>query len=575
MDTKQIKIVFGSILLVSLMWLAAPILGRRAVPPSATEQIQPLFDAAQALRNTRDFVTQHPRRVIGSIEARQSTSFLQKRFLELGYTTSYAHFDATVASRRQVGRNIYAFKPGQTAQMLAVVSHYDTAGTTIQGAMDNGSGIGVLLELARVMSVLPARRSLLFIASDGEEWGMLGVRDLIANYSKRDRIAAALSLDYVATGELAELRLDEAGQMAGYAPPWLRMLARRCAEQQGLPVSEPAGFLEHLDRALLLSWTDQGPFLRAGIPAINLSSAARDGVFEYSVYHSARDTIEHMKVESFASYGRAAECILRSLDTLPAIPQESGGTLRVIDNIFIPGSVVVLGQILAFVPFMIMVAFHLANHRRYLTLERVQREATSFAGTLLPFLLTLPVIQMLAYIRRLPRYSLYPATPKDPVLQHPAWGVVLGILIPAVAVAVGCWFLGRFLNRKLPRADFHVSKSILMVIFFSVIILALIYNSYWATSFLLLPALFWGMVGFSKGAGARAANRIIILAAGGLYVMVSCSYASHLGVGWNLFWYQILALSTGMFSWQAFLLSSATAALGIRFLVIQSQGAVD
>jgi len=575
MDAKQTKIVLGSIFLLFLIWLAVPLFGRRAGVPGAAEQIQARFDAAQALLNTRDFVTHHPRRVIGSIEARQSTGFLQKRFQELGYATSYAHFDATISGRRQVGRNIYAFKQGQTTQIPAVVAHYDTAGTTVQGAMDDGSGVGVLLELARLTSALPTRRSLLFIASDGEEWGMLGVRDLVANYSQRDRIAAVISLDYVAIGELAELRLDEVGQMGGYTPPWLRRLARRCAEQEGVPVSEPAGFREHLERALLLSWTDQGPFLKAGTPAINLSGSARDGAREYRVYHSAQDTIENMNVESFAKYGRAAECILCNLDALPAIPQESEGALRAVDNIFLPGFLVVLCQILSFVPFMIIVSFHVANHWQYITLERVQREASSFLGTIFPFLLIFPIIRMLAYLRQLPRYSFYPATPKDPVLQHPAWGVALGILIPALATAVGCWFLVRFLNRKLPRADFHVSKSILLVFFLSVVMLALIYNSYWAASFLLLPALFWGLVGFSSGAGARAANRIIILVVGSLCVMVSGSCFAHLGLGWNLFWYEVLALSTGMFSWQAYLLSSATMTLGIRFLLIQSQGAVD
>jgi hypothetical protein len=326
---------------------------------------------------------------------------------------------------------------------------------------------------------------------------------------------------------------------------------------------------------LLLSWTDQGPFLKAGIPAINLGSTAREGALEESVYHSAQDTIENLRVESFAQYGRTAECIVRSLDDLQSIPHESAGVLRAIDNIFISGYLVVFMQVLAFLPFVIIVAYHIANHRRYITLERIRREGTSFLGTILPLLIIFPAIRMMSFLRRLPGYSLYPATPKDPVLQHPAWGVVLGILITALAFAVGCWFLARFLNRKLSRADFYVSKSLLLVLLLIVIMMAFIYNSYWAVSFLLLPSLFWGMVGFSKGAGARAANRIIILAAGSLYVMVSCSFASRLGLGWKLFWYEMLALSSGMFNWQAFLLASATVALGLRFLMIQSHGAVD
>ncbi|MBP1691418.1 MAG: hypothetical protein H6Q32_770, partial [Bacteroidetes bacterium] len=45
MDAKQTKIVFGAVLLVALIWLMAPLLGRRAEAPGAAEHIRPLFDA--------------------------------------------------------------------------------------------------------------------------------------------------------------------------------------------------------------------------------------------------------------------------------------------------------------------------------------------------------------------------------------------------------------------------------------------------------------------------------------------------------------------------------------------------
>jgi hypothetical protein len=47
---------------------------------------------------------------------------------------------------------------------------------------------------------------------------------------------------------------------------------------------------------------------------------------------------------------------------------------------------------------------------------------------------------------------------------------------------------------------------------------------------------------------------ILIVAAGALYFMVSCSYAARLCLGWKLVWYQILAVSTGMFSWGGYLI---------------------
>jgi hypothetical protein len=569
MDPRQTKIILGITALVVLLWLAFPLLGKRERPILPAEKLS-LFDPFQSLRVTQEFITGYPRRVLGSIEARQSTGYLQQRFQQLGYQVTYSHFDATLAGRRQVGRNVYAFRQAPSSEILVVMAHYDTARTTFQGAMDDGSGIGVLLELARVFAGLPIRHSLLFVASDGEEWGMLGALDFARNHPERNRIVAALSLDYVAAGDLEELTLDTVGQIGGYTPPWLRVLARAAGEEEHVAIAEPAGFREFLERALLLSWTDQGPLLNAGIPAINLGSGSRDRSRELEIYHSPEDTIGNLKVESFQKYGTVAELILRTLDRLPSIPRESMGAFRVHGNIMLAPTVMVVLQCLAFLPLFLTLYFHLVNHRQYFSLGRIQREVSSFLGALFPFLLAYSAILLLSLLRRFPSYSMYPATPKDPVLDRPQWGALGAIFITAILAAVACFFLVRFLNRKLPRADFYVSKSVLLVILCVVVICALRYNAYWAVTFLILPAWLWGLVGAGQGPGGRAANRMVILAAGVLYFMISCSYASRLCLGWKLVWYEILALSTGMFHWQAFVLSSLVFALGIRFLAIQS-----
>jgi hypothetical protein len=204
--------------------------------------------------------------------------------------------------------------------------------------MDDGSGIGVLLELARVFATVPTNHGILFVASDGEEWGMLGAADFAQQYSARDRVKAALSLDYVAPGELEELQLATVGQYRGYAAPWLRDVARRAIRAGNIPAAEPFGVEEHLERALLLSWTDQGPLLASGIEAINLGSGSGDRAREWAVYHSADDTAGNLRVESFAVYGQAAERILRTLDDMAAPPDESGTSFRIRPDVFLPGA---------------------------------------------------------------------------------------------------------------------------------------------------------------------------------------------------------------------------------------------
>ena len=314
MDSKQTRIVLIVMLVVAGGWLVSLLfLGFREPAPSLSET--PLtFDAAQAFQRARDFVTRYPKRVLGSFEARGSTGYLQKELEGMGYKISYSHFEAILNNRRQVGRNVLAFKEGASPEIVTVVAHYDTAGTTIQGAMDNGAGVATLLELARIFAGSATRRSLLFVASDGEEWGMLGALDLARNYPTRDRIIALLSLDYLALGELAALELDTVGQRGGYSPPWLREISRAAANSSRLPVREPYGFQEHLERSVLISRTDQGPFLNAGIPAINLGSRSKDSAREAEIYHSSGDTIENLNPASFELYGKTAEKVIRTLD---------------------------------------------------------------------------------------------------------------------------------------------------------------------------------------------------------------------------------------------------------------------
>lgn len=570
MDSKQAKIILGLIAAIILVWLAAPWAGTSARVVETIPQVQPAFIAAQALNITRDFVTRFPQRVLGSIDSRQSTGFLQGSLEKLGYTTSYIHFDARIEGRRQIGRNILAFKPGQSQEILAVVAHYDTAATTVQGAMDNGSGVGVLLELARVFSQGGSRRSLLFILLDGEEFGSLGARDLAQTYEERGRIAGVLSLDNVSIGDLAAIRLDEVGQFGGYTPPWLRRIARLGAQSEGLPVAEPWAFGELFERALAISWSDQGPFLQQGIPAINLNSESKDRGRARAIYHSAQDTIENLQVSSIEQYGRIAERILRAVDSLSEIPKESMGALRVREGAFLPAPAVYVLQYLAFFPLIFVIAYHWNNHRRRLTQVRIRQELVRWLVTVLPFVITYYLLILFDLLRLLPTYTLYPAAIKDPVLYQPSWRILNSLFGTYLFFAVGLFFLIRFVYRKMERPNFYVSKLILLVVLLAISLLALAYNSYWAVCFLALPAWIWALVGIGGGPGARAANRIWILAAGIPYYLTLILCSSRMELGWNMVWYYVLALTTGTFTQTGFLLATASIAIGIRFLMIQS-----
>ena len=572
MEARKASLVFVLYALVAFCWLGAPMIGNINEPVWSLGQFNLLFDGDHAYGMIREYVLAYPRRVLGSVESRQSTGYLKQQLADLGYEISYTQFDSRIHGRTQVGRNVLAYKPGNSPQILAVVAHYDTAPTTDQGAMENGSGVGVMLELARVFSKSPAKRSLLFIATDGAEFGQLGARDIVENYPDRDRIVAVLSLDHVSVSALGAFSLDTTGQFAGYTPPWLREISRMAGEMENLPAQGAGGLEEHFQRAVPISWTDQGPFLNAGIPAINLSSISeKDESRARAIYHTAADVIQNLYAESVTRYGRVAERIVRALDDLPQIPGQSMGCFRLGNTSYVSPRTMTFLHWVTFLPFFVLLVACLADYHGAFSVGRIERELLAYVCTSLPLLLLYYPIGLFRKLRMVPEYTLYPATPRDPVLVHPSWGVIGGILSAGLAAAIGLYFIFRYVKRKLPPPDFHVSKAVLMVIFLAVIVLALRYNSYWAVTFFSLPAWIWGTVGPGGRTARRLVYWVLIVAAGiACYVFVARS-ADFLYLGWNFIWYVVLALSCGLFTPAAYILAAVTIAIGIRFLAIQLQ----
>jgi aminopeptidase YwaD len=112
-------------------------------------------------------------------------------------------------------QNIVAFLPGSDpalrGQVIVLGAHIDHLGRSSIGALDpdavdvirngaddNASGSAAVLELARLFSARPTRRSLLFANFSGEELGLLGAQYFVQNSPVRvDSIVAMLNFDMV------------------------------------------------------------------------------------------------------------------------------------------------------------------------------------------------------------------------------------------------------------------------------------------------------------------------------------------------------------------------------------------
>jgi hypothetical protein len=99
--------------------------------------------------------------------------YIRDRLIEYGLAN--VHFDYLPDGFGNLCKNVAGICPGTAYPGLIVIvcAHFDTK-KEVPGAVDNATGIAVLLEFARYFSANPAPYTIKFIAFNGEESGYLG-----------------------------------------------------------------------------------------------------------------------------------------------------------------------------------------------------------------------------------------------------------------------------------------------------------------------------------------------------------------------------------------------------------------
>ncbi|MBT5738407.1 MAG: M20/M25/M40 family metallo-hydrolase [Planctomycetes bacterium] len=237
----------------------------------------------------------------GSVGLEQATQWVANRFEEIGLQPAApdgSYFDPWSESAEIVGekrtvplRNVIGMIPGTdetlSGQSVVVLAHVDhlgrgwpdvrsgNEGKIHPGADDNASGVAVMLETARILAGThrPAR-SVIFVATSAEEWGLRGARRYIESMEQwpAERAISVISID--AVGRLSEGKLLALG--IGTATEWIH-IARGVGFTTGVAATavndDPGG-------------SDQVPFHALGVPGIQLTTGAHDD------YHRPGDTAD-------------------------------------------------------------------------------------------------------------------------------------------------------------------------------------------------------------------------------------------------------------------------------------------
>lgn len=131
------------------------------------------FDAERAFQHVKAQVEFGPRPA-GSAALEKTRDYLVKELKSYGLKVTLDEFTPTTPQGKVKMKNVIAELPGESSNLIAIASHYDTKPYkefTFLGANDGGSSTGALLEIARVLAGDSHKRKFTyqFIFLDGEE----------------------------------------------------------------------------------------------------------------------------------------------------------------------------------------------------------------------------------------------------------------------------------------------------------------------------------------------------------------------------------------------------------------------
>ncbi len=240
------------------------------------------------------------------------------------------------------------FTPGSNDTILLLGAHYDTRpfadmdtsenqSKPIDGANDGGSGVAVLLELARILALegnfsdggvmadingtspldpfFPLNVTIELVFFDGEDYGKGAENmfygsnhfaDLVTEHNRSGEYIGAVIVDMIGDADLQIYK----ERNSDISAPWLNDMVWEIAEKLG----HNASFINRTKWAVI---DDHIPLALAGIPSIDIID------IEYRFWHTIRDTIDKVSAESLGQVGEVVESLVYYIsDMVPKVVEK-------------------------------------------------------------------------------------------------------------------------------------------------------------------------------------------------------------------------------------------------------------
>ena len=120
-------------------------------------------------------VTRFPDRASGYANNHLAALWIQERMSTAGWDCALDEWEIVNYSKPTPLNNVVCKLPGNSDREILVIAHLDQAMTTVQGADNDAAGIAMLMHLGEIFAEeKPLPYTLVFVATDTEEYGMIG-----------------------------------------------------------------------------------------------------------------------------------------------------------------------------------------------------------------------------------------------------------------------------------------------------------------------------------------------------------------------------------------------------------------
>lgn len=241
-------------------------------------------------------------------------------------------------------------------RVILVSGHLDSRNSDVMdsvkaapGANDDASGVAVVLELARILSRHKFSCTIIFMAVQGEEQGLLGARHMAAKMKNEDlEVIAMLNNDIVGnitaseTGDTKENRVRIFSEMIPAQESEQEAKARAAMKSENdSPSRQLARYVKEVSEAYLqefgatlnmrpdrfLRGGDHTPFSQNGFPAVRLCEYNENFEHQHqNIRHengvSYGDLLEYVNFKYVANVTRVNLAAIYSLASAPDKPQD-------------------------------------------------------------------------------------------------------------------------------------------------------------------------------------------------------------------------------------------------------------